>query len=341
MAVEMKDRMEADNILEVKDLTKYFPVRRTLKQCLHHQKPEAVHAVDHLNLTLRRGEVTGLVGESGCGKSTLARVITNLYSADSGDILFDGRSIVRTKAGQKNLYGTRIQMVFQDPYASLNPRMRIRQMLYEIMAVHHLCSPVEREQTAVHYLELVGLNASYLDSYPAQLSGGQRQRISIARALLVRPELLIADEAITALDVSIQAQIINLLCDLRQELGLSMLFISHDLTVVQYISDKVVVMYLGEIVESSPTEQLFQNPLHPYTEALLRATPKIGDRSMIYEKGMQGEAPSPIHMPAGCRFHTRCPYAVMRCSQEEPRLVDCGGGHFAACFRCVAEQNHG
>ena len=321
-----------DVILEIRDLKKSFPVRRSLAQIWKREPADAVHAVDGVSFSMKRQEVTGLVGESGCGKSSLARVLMNLYPADAGDILFEGESIVSRKPGQKNRYGTRMQMVFQDPYASLNPRMTIRQMFYEILSVHKICERKDLEKTAVQNLEMVGLGASVLDSFPGQFSGGQRQRISIARALCVHPDLLVADEAITALDVSIQAQIINLLMDLKNELKLSMLFISHDLSVVRYLSDQVVVMYLGKIMETARTEDLFRNPMHPYTRILLGATPVIGEKNENKESGIQGEPPSPMHIPSGCRFHTRCPYATERCSLEEPVPEETENGHVVACW---------
>lgn len=323
---------ENDTILEVRDLKKSFPVRRTLLQYLQKKAPDAVHAVDGVSFSMKTGEVTGLVGESGCGKSSLAKVLLNLYPADDGDIVFEGTSIVRRKKGQKNLYGTRMQMVFQDPYSSLNPRMTIRQMFYEILSVHQICEAKDREKEAVRALEMVGLGASVLDSFPGQFSGGQRQRISIARALAVHPDLLVADEAITALDVSIQAQIINLLSDLQKELNLSILFISHDLSVVRYLSDQIIVMYLGKIMEIARSEDLFQNPYHPYTQILLKATPVIGEKTLMQSEGIQGDPPSPIHIPTGCRFHTRCPYATEQCRTTEPILQNFGRDHFAACW---------
>mgnify|MGYP002519401708 CR=1 FL=1 len=327
-----------DNILEIRNLEKKFTVRRSFLQMLKKKPADSVHAVDGVTFSMKRGEVTGLVGESGCGKSSLAKVLMNLYPADDGDIIFEGKSIVSKKPGQKNSYGTRMQMVFQDPYASLNPRMTIRQMFYEILSVHRICSRKDREKEAVSVLEMVGLDASVLDSFPGQFSGGQRQRISIARALVVHPDLLVADEAITALGVSIQAQIINLLMDLRNELNLSMLFISHDLSVVRYLSDQVVVMYLGKIMETAESEDLFEHPLHPYTQILLQATPVIGAKNLQNNKEIQGEPPSPMHIPSGCRFHTRCPYATAECEKMEPPVRNFGNGHCTACWHPLREQ---
>lgn len=327
--------MEQECILEVKNLKKSFSSKASIIQMVKREPAPAVRAVDGVSFSIRRGEVVGLVGESGCGKSSLAKVLTNLYPADGGDIIFEGKSIINTKKQKGNLYGTKIQMVFQDPYASLNPRMTIRQMLYEILSVHKLCKKADREKVAVSYLNMVGMNESALDSYPAQFSGGQRQRISIARALLVKPDLLIADEAISALDVSIQAQIINLLVDLKEQLNLSMLFISHDLSVVQYISDRVVVMYLGKVVEMAPAEELFSNPLHPYTEILMKATPDIGVKTINQSEGIQGEPPSPMNIPKGCRFAGRCPFAAEECSKLEPELMEHGKEHYVACWHPI------
>ncbi len=330
--------MEQNNILEVRDLKKSFSSGKSLLQTLKHESSSAVKAVDGVSLTVYKGEVVGLVGESGCGKSSLAKVLTNLYPADSGDIIFEGKSIIHTKKHKGNLFGTKIQMIFQDPYASLNPRMTIRQMMYEILSVHKLCKKEDREKVTISYLDMVGMNASALDSYPSQFSGGQRQRISIARALIVKPDLLIADEAISALDVSIQAQIINLLVDLKEKLNLSMLFISHDLSVVRYISDRVAVMYLGKIMEMAPTEELYDRPRHPYTEILMKATPVIGEKTLNRSEGIQGEPPSPINIPKGCRFSTRCPFATEKCRQSEPELKELENGHYVACWYPLGED---
>lgn len=324
--------MKQKKILEIKDLKKYFISRKTILQMIKHEEPSTVRAIDGVSLDIYEGEVVGLVGESGCGKSSLAKVLMNLYPADSGDVYFKGKSIVNTKKHKGNLYGTKIQMVFQDPYGSLNPCMTIQQMFYEILCVHKLCKKSERKSVALSCLEMVGMNASALSSYPSQFSGGQRQRISIARALIVKPDILIADEAISALDVSIQAQIINLLVDLKEELNLSMLFISHDLSVVRHISDRVAVMYLGKVMETASTEELFENPLHPYTDILMKATPVINEKNIDSKEGIKGEPPSPMNIPKGCRFSTRCPFATEKCMQEEPKLIEYRSGHYVACW---------
>ena len=323
--------MEQNEVLMVQSLSKAFPARRTFFEWLQRKPALSVKAVDYVSFSVKTGEVVGLVGESGCGKSTLARVLTRLYPADGGDILFNGESIVNP-AGREDLHArTRIQMVFQDPYASLNPRMTIRQMLYEIMDVHHLCEKADREKQAVAFLGMVGMDASALDRHPGEFSGGQRQRISIARALIVKPDLLIADEPVSALDVSIQAQVINLLIELKEKLQLSMLFISHDLSVIRYISDRVVVMYLGSVVELASTETLFCTPAHPYTKILMEAAPEIGKAHAEASAVIKGDLPSPMHIPSGCRFHTRCPYATEVCAREKPPLVEMEAGHFTAC----------
>ena len=324
--------MKQKKILEIKDLKKYFISRKTILQMIKHEEPSTVRAIDGVSLDIYEGEVVGLVGESGCGKSSLAKVLMNLYPADSGDVYFKGKSIVNTKKNKGNLCGTKIQMVFQDPYGSLNPCMTIQQMFYEILSVHKLCKKSERKSVALSCLEMVGMNASALSSYPSQFSGGQRQRISIARALIVKPDILIADEAISALDVSIQAQILNMLVELQKELGLSLLFISHDIGVVRFISDRIGVMYLGTLMEETETEELFEHPLHPYTEALFEAVPDPYIKRTEL-KGLSGEQPVRTEDFKGCAFYTRCPYATDCCKAERPELREVKPGHKVACHR--------
>ena len=320
-----------DTLLKVDHLVKQFPVKQTLFEIIGRRPVKYVRAVDDVSFGVRRGETVGLVGESGCGKSTLAKTVCRLYAPDGGHVLFGGSDVFAMDKNALRDARYKMQMVFQDPYSSLNPRMTVRQMFYEVLSVHKLCARKDREQECLKVLDLVGLDRNALDRYPSQFSGGQRQRISIARALIMRPEVLIADEPVSALDVSIQAQVINLLIDLKASLNLTMLFISHDLRVIRYISDRVVVMYLGSIVEMGEAEALFDHPRHPYTDILMKAAPAVDPDSHGREYAIQGETPSPLNIPSGCRFHPRCPYAQERCRQEAPVLRDIGDGRCVAC----------
>ncbi len=324
----------AEPLLEVRDLVKYFPLPRTLLEAALRRPPEQVRAVDGVSFALERGKTLGLVGESGCGKSTLGRCILRLYDADRGEVRVDGIDLMRLKEGDLIPYRKRLQVVFQDPYSSLNPRQTIEKTLLEVLDVHEIGTPRERPRRVAQLLTQVGLQPSDGHKYPGEFSGGQRQRVGIARALAVEPELLIADEPLSALDVSIQAQILQLLLDLRASLGLTMIFISHDLRVVRYLSDEVAVMYLGKIVERAPTADLFARPQHPYTIALLSAVPEVGDgrREGI---PIEGEPPSAVRIPPGCRFHPRCPWRVDRCLRESPELKEMLPSHAVACH--VAE----
>jgi oligopeptide/dipeptide ABC transporter ATP-binding protein len=290
--------------------------------------------VDGVNLEVRRGQTLGLVGETGCGKSTLARCVTRLYDITSGRITFDGQDITKLKPRQMRPYRREMQMIFQDPYGSLNPRRRVGSIIGDPFAIHKTATGAERKRKVQEVMELVGLNPEHFNRFPAEFSGGQRQRIGVARALAFRPKLIVADEPVSALDVSIQAQIINLLADLQSELGLTYIFIAHDLGVVRHVSDRIAVMYLGKIVEISPAEELYQRPVHPYTEALLSAVPipdpdlSAGRQQIVLE----GDVPSPIDPPSGCRFHPRCRFATEICQTTEPPLVQHGGpDHLAAC----------
>jgi oligopeptide/dipeptide ABC transporter ATP-binding protein len=316
---------EPQVLLSIRHLVKRFPVKQSLLKAITKSPKSWVQAVDDVSFDVREGETIGLVGESGCGKSTLAKTLIRLYKPDNGEIIFG------TSKNSLHQAHISLQMVFQDPYASLNPRMTVRQMFYEILTVHRLCLRAKRAEATLQVLNMVGMDKAALDRYPGQFSGGQRQRISIARALIMNPKCLIADEPVSALDVSIQAQIINLLDDLKQNLNLAMLFISHDLQVVHYISDRVAVMYLGKIVELAPTEMLFNTPAHPYTNVLMKAAPVIDPDNRVREYAIEGDPPSPIDLPPGCRFHPRCPNARECCKTKDPSPLDLGGGRMVAC----------
>jgi peptide/nickel transport system ATP-binding protein len=293
-------------------------------------KPQVVHALDGVSIDIAEGEVVGLVGESGCGKSTLGRVATGIYPPTSGTRRWRGVDLATLPAGERRAAELRIQMVFQDPFASLNPRMRVGDAITEAPLAHGIIQPAQREDYLDDLLARVGLDGSFKRRYPHQFSGGQRSRLGIARALAVKPDLLVCDEAVAALDVSIQAQVLNLFMDLRESLGLTYLFISHDLGVVEHLSDRVVIMYLGRVVESSPTETLFRRANHPYTQALLAGVPRLDQHHAAFEP-VRGEIPSPLAPPSGCHFHPRCPHATERCRVEVPALRTIGSGHASAC----------
>ena len=328
-----------DVLLKVENLVKYFPVK-TGK--LIQGTREFVHAVDGVSLEVRRGETLGLVGETGCGKSTVARCVTRLYDLTSGRIVFDGDDLSTLSARRMRPYRREIQMIFQDPYGSLNPRRRVGSIIGDPFAIHKIAKGADRKRRVQHLMELVGLNPEHFNRFPAEFSGGQRQRIGVARALAFTPKLIVCDEPVSALDVSIQAQIINLLADLQSELGLTYIFIAHDLSVVRHVSNSVAVMYLGKVVEQAPVEQLWAHPRHPYTDALLSAVPvpdpeRSGKRERII---LVGDVPSPVNPPSGCRFHPRCPKARQACvdtePEFEPRLGD-PDAHPAACLFPVAD----
>ena len=319
-------------LLEVSQLSKSFPLKHTVFDAILRRPKQKLTAVDNVSFTLNEGETLGLVGESGCGKSTLARTVINLYRPTAGRVVFAGTNFSELTKKELRDRCKDIQMIFQDPYSSLNPRMTVRQVLREELLHHKMCPKAEVDKRISELLELVGLSEEHAERLPSAFSGGQRQRIGIARALAVQPKLIIADEPVSALDVSIQAQIINLLIDLQDKLGLSILFISHDLRVVRYISDRVAVMYLGSMVETADTEALYDNPRPPYTNVLLAAAPSMeADRADEKKAAVLGELPSPINLPSGCRFHPRCPYCTEVCKQESPELRDLGGGHMVAC----------
>jgi len=316
-------------LLEARHVKKYFPIRKGVLQ----REVGRVHAVDDVSFAVREGETLGLVGESGCGKSTLGRTLVRLLEPTDGEIIFQGKPI--ESLGTRSLRPLRreMQMVFQDPYASLNPRKRVGTIVSDPMRIHNLGSRDDQKRRVGEILETVGLSPEHYNRFPHEFSGGQRQRIGIARALALRPKLIIADEPVSALDVSIQSQMLNLLEDLQNEFQLTYIFIAHDLGVVRHVSDRIAVMYLGKIVELSPAEDLYTRPIMPYTEALLSAVP-IPDPDLAEKRErivLEGDVPSPINPPSGCRFHPRCRYATDVCKQSEPPLVDYGNGHVAAC----------
>ena len=316
--------MSNQTILEVNDLTKHFKVGRK----------QNVHAVDGVSFKLEKGKTLGLVGESGCGKSTCARTIIRMYDPTAGQILLNGTDITNMKQKELKPLRKNMQMIFQDPYASLNARMTVRDLIAEPLIAHNIVKKKEEANDLVYpILEKVGLTKEHANRYAHEFSGGQRQRVGIARALILQPDLVICDEPISALDVSIQAQVINLLKDFQDEKGISYLFIAHDLSMVRYVSDDVGVMYLGQLVEVSESDEIYKNPLHPYTKGLLGSVP-VANPVLARKKeksGIEGDIPSPINPPSGCRFHTRCPYARPECALAKPELKDVGGGHMVAC----------
>jgi oligopeptide transport system ATP-binding protein len=291
----------------------------------------AVKAVDDVSLTIRSGETMGLVGESGCGKTTFGRAILRLEEPTAGEVIFKGRNLLACDAKEMRALRKQMQIIFQDPFSSLNPRKTIAQIIGEPLLVHGMKNRKQREERVLYLLDVVGLRPEQMRRYPHMFSGGQRQRIGVARALALNPELIVCDEAVSALDVSIQAQVLNLLKDLQQEFGLTYLFISHDLHVVEHISDRVAVMYLGKIVEMAPSKDLYKRPLHPYSQALLSASPMPDPKRKHKRIILKGDVPSPIDPPSGCRFHTRCIYARDLCSREEPALREIESRHYAAC----------
>jgi oligopeptide/dipeptide ABC transporter ATP-binding protein len=314
-------------VLDVRNLKKHFPVRKgVLRSTVGH-----VHAVDGVSFSIAPGETLGLVGESGCGKSTVARAVLRLVEPTAGEVRIFGRDILPLTKSEMRPYRRQAQIIFQDPFSSLNPRMSAGEIVAEPLRVHGIGGRKDRREKVAALFERVGLRPSQMASLPHQFSGGQRQRIGIARALALDPQLIVGDEPVSALDVSIQAQVINLMMDLQHEKGLSYLFIAHDLAVVEHISHRVAVMYLGRIVELADKRDLFANPLHPYTEALLSAVPVPNPKLKRAKRVLQGDVPSPIDPPSGCHFHTRCPYAMDRCKTESPGLVEVTARHWAAC----------
>jgi oligopeptide transport system ATP-binding protein len=316
-------------LVEIKHVKKYFPIRKGVLQ----REVARVHAVDDVSFAVQEGETLGLVGESGCGKSTLGRTIVRLLEPTAGEIIFQGRRIEELSSRQLRPLRREMQMVFQDPYASLNPRKRVGTIIGDPMKIHKLGDAKERKAHVEELLETVGLSPEHYNRFPHEFSGGQRQRIGIARALALKPKLIVADEPVSALDVSIQSQMLNLLEDLQTEFHLTYIFIAHDLGVVRHVSNRIAVMYLGKLVEVSPAEELYTRPIMPYTEALLSAVP-VPDPDLAAARKrivLEGDVPSPINPPSGCRFHPRCRYATQVCKEVEPPLVDYGSGHLAAC----------
>lgn len=317
----------SEHLLEVKNLSKHFPIRGGLLK----RKIGDVKAVDQVSFFVKAGETFGLVGESGCGKSTTGRTILRLLEPTAGEVLFEGKDIASLKGEGLRRARRDLQMVFQDPYASLNPQMTVEQLIEEPMMIHGIGTAKDRKDKVLQIMETVGLNRQFRERYPHEFSGGQRQRIGIARALSLQPKLIIADEPVSALDVSIQSQVVNLMDDLQEEFGLTYIFIAHDLSVVRHISDRVGVMYLGRMAEIAPKNELYEHPAHPYTEALLSAVPVPNPRLKKERIILKGDVPSPANPPKGCAFHPRCPKAFDRCKVERPELIHIGSEHYVAC----------
>ncbi|MGA8280882.1 MAG: dipeptide ABC transporter ATP-binding protein [Desulfobacterales bacterium] len=323
----MPENSQNDYLVETRNLVKYYPILGGVFL----KEVAAVKAVDDVSLTIRSGETMGLVGESGCGKTTFGRAILRLEEPTAGEVIFKGRNLLACDAKEMRALRKQMQIIFQDPFSSLNPRKTIAQIIGEPLLVHGMKNRKQREERVLYLLDVVGLRPEQMRRYPHMFSGGQRQRIGVARALALNPELIVCDEAVSALDVSIQAQVLNLLKDLQQEFGLTYLFISHDLHVVEHISDRVAVMYLGKIVELASSKDLYKKPLHPYSQALLSASPMPDPKRKHKRIILKGDVPSPIDPPSGCRFHTRCIYARDLCSREEPALREIESRHYAAC----------
>jgi oligopeptide transport system ATP-binding protein len=317
-------KTKTSHLLEVRNLVKHFPVDNS---------DDVVQAVDDVSFNIIGGETLGLVGESGCGKSTVGKCLLRLHEPTSGEVLFEGKDIVGLPNSEMQPLRREMQIIFQDPYASLNPRLSVRSIIAEPLKIHKIGDKASQNAKVEDLLSKVGLDPKYADRYPHEFSGGQRQRIGIARALALNPKLIICDEPVSALDVSVQAQVVNLLQELQDEFGLTYLFISHGLAVVEHISDRVAVMYLGKIVEICDADELYENPLHPYSQALLSAIPIPDPKHKRDRIVLKGDVPTPINPPSGCRFRTRCPIAIEECSRVQPELRELAPGHFAACIR--------
>ena len=329
MAMNIKKQtQEKSDLLVVKDLVKHFPVRSGFFQ----RTTAWVQAVDKISFEIKQGETLGMVGESGCGKTTVGRSILRLIEPTSGEVSFNGEDIIHMRPASLKVLRRDMQIIFQDPYASLDPRMPIGEAVMEGLNIHKIGHPKERWEIAINMLKKVGLEEYHARRYPHEFSGGQRQRIGIARALALNPKFIVCDEPVSALDVSIQSQVLNILKDLQEEFGLTYLFIAHNLSVVEHISDRVAVMYLGKMVELTGRDELYREPLHPYTKALLSAIPVKHPNLKRSRTILKGDVPSPLNPPKGCRFHTRCPIAVDRCSYEEPQFKEVKPGHWVACL---------
>ncbi|MCQ4922364.1 ATP-binding cassette domain-containing protein [Tissierella carlieri] len=323
------ENRKKERLIEVNNLKKYFPVKKSSFM----GKPQYLKAVDDVSFYINEGETLGLVGESGCGKSTTGRSIIRLFDITGGQILYRGKDIAKLKESDLKPYRRKMQVVFQDPYASLNPTLTVKDLISEPLDVYHIGSKKERQERTLELLEKVGLGKNHLDRYPHEFSGGQRQRIGIARALSINPEFILCDEPISALDVSIQAQVVNMLEDLQNELGLTYLFIAHDLSMVRHISHRIGVMYLGKLIEIGASDDIYKHPIHPYTQALLSSVlepdPRTARENPI--KVLEGDVPSPLNPPSGCKFVTRCKYAMKQCHEIEPKLIERESGHMVAC----------
>jgi peptide/nickel transport system ATP-binding protein/oligopeptide transport system ATP-binding protein len=326
--VDKNTNHKGETLVEVKNLVKYFPVRAGLLQRVVNQ----VKAVDDVSFIVKKGETLGMVGESGCGKTTVGRTMLRLVEPTSGSVIFEGKDVFSLPPRELKVVRRDMQIIFQDPYASLDPRVPIGESVMEGLHIHKIGTPKERVDIMMETLKKVGLEDYHARRYPHEFSGGQRQRIGIARALALRPSFIICDEPVSALDVSIQSQVLNILKDLQTEFGLTYLFIAHNLSVVEHVSDRVAVMYLGKMVELTSREELFRNPLHPYTKALMSAIPVPNPRLKRQRTVLKGDVPSPLNPPKGCRFHPRCPVAIEKCSQEEPVFKEANPDHFVACW---------
>jgi oligopeptide/dipeptide ABC transporter ATP-binding protein len=318
-------------LMEIKHLKKYFPVNQGIMSRLKREDRPVVKAVDDVNFSIYSGETLALVGESGCGKSTTGRSLLRLIEPTEGTVLFEGKDVLKLSGEELKKTRRDMQIVFQDPYASLHPRMTVREIISEPLYIHNIGTKAEREKRVEFLMDKVGLSQKVKNRFPHEFSGGQRQRIGIAKALALNPKLVICDEPVSALDVSVQAQVINLFKDLQKEFSLTYLFISHDLSVINHISDRVGVMYLGKLVEIAETSELFDRPAHPYTQALLSARPMIHQKDRLERIILEGELPTPLNPPKGCRFHTRCPFKMERCEVAEPVMKEIGAKHHAAC----------